>query len=283
MERPVIIWVDFTKSQRAFTLIPNIDHYCDVRRVSNTEDIEDAISSAKPKVLCFEFDYPTSVELGTMSQTKRKHPQIPVIMLTEYHSEALAVWAFRARVWDYLVKPLTIDDILQPISTLFKLGGCKETPRQLVLCEHDVPADSCMMQTSIEKVIFEAQRHIESHISEKLSASKVARICAMSPSHFSRTFKRVCGITFSEFLLKTRLRTAMKLLVKSQSSVTTVSYEAGFQDPSYFTRIFRRHVGVTPTVYRGKYKNKASEFSSLTAELAIGQVQDPRAPAKKKF
>ncbi len=270
MEWPVVVWVDLTQSQNSLNLFHEIDDYCDVYRIAQADEIDGKIYSLKPNVLCFEFDCPDSVGLITMSQTKRKYPQIPVIMLTEYHSEALAIWAFRARVWDYLVKPLKIDELLQPISALLKLGGRKDTPRQVIQCERDVYAENCTTQTNVEKTIFKAQRYVESHISDKLSASDVARTCAMSPSHFSRAFKRVCGMTFSEFVLKTRLKIAMKLLVESRCSVTTVSYEAGFHDPSYFARIFRRHVGITPTVYRQKYSNEESEISTLTTELAIG-------------
>ena len=274
MERPIIIWVDFTQSQHVSALVLSIGDYCDVYRVSNAEDIDSTINSVKPNVACFEFDYPKSEELVIMSQTKRDYPQIPLIMLTEYHSEALAIWAFRARVWDYMVKPLSIDDLLLPVNVLFTVGERKETPRQVILRKHEVSAENSTVQTSIEKAIFKAQSYVESHISDKLSASNVARNCAMSPSHFSRAFKQVCGMTFSKFVLKTRLRTAMKLLLKSQSSVTTVSYEAGFHDPSYFTRTFRRHVGITPTVFQDRYRNEASEISSLMAELAIGQVRE---------
>ncbi len=60
------------------------------------------IARVRPRVLCFDFDYPDRERLRVMQAVKQTHPGLPLIMLTIEHSEALAVWAFRVPVWNYL-------------------------------------------------------------------------------------------------------------------------------------------------------------------------------------
>jgi AraC-like DNA-binding protein len=73
----------------------------------------------------------------------------------------------------------------------------------------------------------------------------------MSYFHFSRTFRRVVGVTLREYILRERINKAAKLLQSSsRMSVTTACIEAGFHDPSYFARMFRRYKGVSPSTYR---------------------------------
>jgi DNA-binding NarL/FixJ family response regulator len=76
----------------------------EVVQSEGTRRIDDEITRHKPAALCFEFDYPDRERLLAMQSVKRSHPRLPILMLTLGHSESLAVWAFRARVWNYLVQ-----------------------------------------------------------------------------------------------------------------------------------------------------------------------------------
>ncbi|MGH8503506.1 MAG: helix-turn-helix transcriptional regulator [Gammaproteobacteria bacterium] len=82
----------------------------------------------------------------------------------------------------------------------------------------------------------------------------MAKFCGLSTSCFSRTFKRINGLTFSKFVIQARLKTAMELLQDSHASITRVSGESGFRNLSHFSLTFRRHLGVSPTAYRGRVK-----------------------------
>ncbi len=64
----------------------------------------------QPRVLCFDFNYPDRERLAMMQAVKRTHPSLPLLMLTIEHSEALAVWAFRVPVWNYLAKPVAVSE-----------------------------------------------------------------------------------------------------------------------------------------------------------------------------
>ncbi len=102
--------------------------------------------------------------------------------------------------------------------------------------------------------ISDAVRQIEataggsSHVGPSLTA--LAREAAMSPYHFLRTFRRVIGMTPHQYTLRTRLHRAAVRLRQSGEPISTIAYDAGFNDLSTFNRRFRRLMDVSPTAYR---------------------------------
>lgn len=76
-----------------------------------------------------------------------------------------------------------------------------------------------------------------------------ARLCALSPCEFSRRFRHEQGMTFSDYMMRLRIERACALIEDRPRSIGDVAYSAGFNDLSYFARIFRRYIGMTPTAY----------------------------------
>lgn len=96
----------------------------------------------------------------------------------------------------------------------------------------------------------EAARWIEARSSEPLSLDDAARAAGLSPWHFLRVFARVLGVTPHQYLVRSRLRQAARLLADPLRPVTDVALEAGFADLSNFVRTFRRAAGVSPGAFR---------------------------------
>lgn len=103
-----------------------------------------------------------------------------------------------------------------------------------------------------ERRITRALRRIEAAPDAPLTLTQLAREAAMSPYHFLRVFRQIVGMAPHQFVLHTRLRAAAGRLRRSADPVTTIAFEAGFNDLSTFNRRFRRLMGVTPSVYRAR-------------------------------
>jgi YesN/AraC family two-component response regulator len=264
----VLLWIDLSSSVKNSQLHDAKGH-CQIYRITKSEDIAKSISSKKPDMICFEFGYAESGDLLVLTQTKADYPSIPIIMLTDQHSEDLAVWALRTSVWDYFVKPITIDDLLRPLKKLLMLRERQSrTPREMIRKKTQMPEANIVSQPRTTKAIFKAQSYIESHLGEKLSEKSLAELCGMSSFHFSRTFKQVCGVTFRDFVIKTRIKKAAELLTNPNLSITEISYEVGFQDLSNFSRTFRRYTGKSPSTHRNKYLNN---HENIFTDIAINQ------------
>ncbi len=107
---------------------------------------------------------------------------------------------------------------------------------------------------SEERRITDALRRIERQPHEQISLVQRARDAAMSPYHFLRTFRAVVGMTPHQFVLRTRLNQATVSLRRTSDSVSTIAFDAGFNDLSMFNRRFRRIIGLSPSAYRSRWR-----------------------------
>jgi AraC family transcriptional regulator len=101
-----------------------------------------------------------------------------------------------------------------------------------------------------ERRITAAVRHIEHAADEKLSLSTLARKAGLSRYHFLRSFRQATGLTPHQFLLRTRLNRAAVRLRTSNEPISTIAFDAGFNDLSTFNHRFLRLMGATPGAYR---------------------------------
>ena len=92
----------------------------------------------------------------------------------------------------------------------------------------------------------EAAMWIDAHARQPLALEGAARHAGLSAFHFLRLFARVLGVTPHQYLLRSRLRHAARMLAADARPITDVAYDAGFADVSNFTRTFHRAAGVSP-------------------------------------
>lgn len=209
---------------------------------------DSTVTASKPTFVCFDYDFPEEKNLTALLQFKARHPSIPIIMFTVYHSERLMIWALRARVWDFIVKPFNIIDVVPRIEPLTQIHERRQEPRLNLFPALEAPAPGSFLSVSKQRS-FPAVQFIKANYGQKITVDILASICHQSTSSFSRTFKREQGVGVSDFLMSYRLEKAQALLVFERRSVSDTAYAVGFNDVSYFCRVFRRCVGVSPTTY----------------------------------
>lgn len=91
--------------------------------------------------------------------------------------------------------------------------------------------------------------YIRSNMHSKLSIELLAKLAHTSKSNFFKLFKQEIGIAPNDYILHERIKLAKQLLRKSKT-INEVAYITGFSDANYFTKIFKKMVGITPTVYK---------------------------------
>ena len=103
------------------------------------------------------------------------------------------------------------------------------------------------------KVIRQAKEYIDQHYMEPdLSLYEIASQVNLSSSHFSMVFSQETCQTFKEYLTTTRINKAKELLRSSSLSSNDISYQVGFNDPHYFSYVFKKNTGFSPTEYRSQ-------------------------------
>jgi AraC-like DNA-binding protein len=242
-----------------------------VRRIADHRGIPAAIEGTNPAVTCFDFDSPDAAGLQVLHETALNHPRLPILMLTEQHSENLAVWALRARVWDYLVKPLPIQQLCECLDSLWS----RPQPYRLSVTSElatgvsSIPAAE--LRIPIQRSAVDSSRAIpfvQSNFADKIPLATVANLCGMGQFQFSRAFKRDHGLTFRDYLLRYRIGRAAELLRQERTSVTEAAFSVGFSDLSYFARMFRRYTGANPSHYREQFRRRNGSAGRLRGDVA---------------
>lgn len=98
--------------------------------------------------------------------------------------------------------------------------------------------------------IAQALQFIRLHFTERLTLERVAAHVSLSPVYFSRLFKETVGSTFSSYLNALRIRSSAALLLETHLSVLDIASRCGFEDQSYFTKVFRKIIGSSPSTFR---------------------------------
>ncbi len=119
---------------------------------------------------------------------------------------------------------------------------------------HSVQNESADTTTNVKKGVYFAVGYIKSHLGEKITIDELAESVNISKYHFIRNFKKITGDTPITFINKLRCETAKKLLTVGSYPINEVCEKCGFENMSYFAKVFKKHTGLTP-----------SEFSEKTA------------------
>jgi AraC-like DNA-binding protein/ligand-binding sensor protein len=101
-------------------------------------------------------------------------------------------------------------------------------------------------------VIAEAKQFIDAHYTEVLSLNQVSSTVNMSRFYFCKQFRKATGLSFTEFVSRTRVEKARHLLLNPNLRISEIAFAVGFQSISNFNRMFKRIVGRSPTYNRDK-------------------------------
>lgn len=95
-----------------------------------------------------------------------------------------------------------------------------------------------------------AKHYMKEYYHKDLSLEEVSKQVNISPYYFSKIFKEETGTNFIDYLTEIRLEVAKRLLIGSEKSMKEIGMMVGYGDPNYFSRSFKKNVGVTPTEYK---------------------------------
>ena len=108
----------------------------------------------------------------------------------------------------------------------------------------------------------EAASWIEENSHRSIDLDAAADRAGISPFHFLRLFSKVLGVTPHQYLVRSRLRQAARLLTEQDIAITNIAYDVGFGDLSNFVRTFHRAAGLSPTAFRDASRGKRKIFQA---------------------
>ena len=202
------------------------------------------------QIVILDIEMPGMNGLDAAAKIKKKHPQCSIVFLTAFDEFNYAKRAIEIRALDYLLKPGADEDLINVLEEAFHIcdtsneyqGQRAETsPVRASVDENDAPPNVFVGQI---------QGYIEDHYKEDIALLDVAGVFGYSDVYFCKLFKQNFGKNFITYLNEFRMNKAKELLANPAINIKDVSVLAGYRDANYFTRVFKRMEGKTPSEYR---------------------------------
>ena len=141
------------------------------------------------------------------------------------------------------------EEISQRIVELLLLAAAQAPEREAFSDEGD--------STQFDRLLPVLER-MRSSPAEPISLESAAAMCSLSPAYFSRRFRQVLGLNFTDYARVYRLHLAARRIATTGAAISEIAYGVGFSSPSHFTARFHERFGMTPREYRNSARSRAS-------------------------
>jgi len=225
-----------------------------VLQAANGLQALDMVIKEEPNIILCDINMPKLNGLEFASQVKKLYPQIKIAFITGYDYFDYAKEGIKIGVDDYVLKPISRQDVFALVAKM--LDKLKQ--------EHQKQALTDSLST-VEKQqdLFAYQKQINEYLnfnlnSPDLSLSALADNLNLSEGYLSSLFKKIYKISFTDYIINLRLKKAKILLLTSHLKNYEIANQIGIIDPNYFSTMFKKKYGLSPSQYRKKVLNEIS-------------------------
>ena len=214
----------------------------------NGREAVDIYHEKKYNIAVLDISMPGINGLEAAEIIRREDDDCVIIFLTAFDEFDYAQKAIRVRALDYLLKPVSEKELIAVLEEAIRItesgGNSRRAPGA---CVPDREELSSVKQAAIKKLITD---YIDENYIRDISLTDVA--CAMhySDPYFCKIFKNCFGKSFILYLTELRVEKSKELLNDITVNIKDISSKVGFRDSNYYTKVFKRMEGMTPTEYR---------------------------------
>lgn len=206
----------------------------------------------RPQVALLEIEMPQMGGLETARRIRQSAGTCAIVFLTAHDDFHFAREALQLRALDYLLKPWSEQALLRSLEEALRLVEAygDDPSARLLAGERCLEGEMLHASHRLGQVREDIEAFIREHYTTELSMQTVAKAMNYSDAYFCKLFKQCFEVNFSVYLNEYRIARAKELLQSTRLNVREVSTACGYSDSNYFTRVFKRITGKTPSEYR---------------------------------
>ena len=203
-------------------------------------------SSPADLMLC-DIEMPQGSGLELFEWVKSYYPRTECIFVTCHDEYSYLRSAMQLGSCDYVLKPVDYAELTKAVSEVVKRLSAPPSPPPAGALP---PLESREESLSENPYVRQIVSYVSEHVTEPLSIPEIADVLHLNPQYMMRLFKKETGCSILQYVTSRRISLAVRYLEETSASVTDVSMLCGFDNYSYFTRIFKRCTGESPASYR---------------------------------
>ena len=222
----------------------------EIRMAENGRLAVDAAALWAADVALMDIEMPGDNGIDAARQILAQRPECKIIFVTAYSLFEYAHEAVKLGACDYILKPVEADDVERAVR---RAAAQSEAQRQLeaVAASSADLLDSADSYDKTNLLMGKVKKYLQhNYMACDISLDSVSAILNLNSAYFSTLFKRTFGVNFLDYLTELRMEAAKNLLADPLRSTAEVAGMVGYESANYFTRAFKKKVGMTPTDYR---------------------------------
>lgn len=200
---------------------------------SSVEEARRVISETRPDIIITDIKLPDGDGLSLLEEM----PHRAAIIITGYSQIEFAQKALRVGAADFILKPLDDEELRQAVQ------------RAVIKASEGHPLHGVAGKTS-NALVHDALLFIQKQFHKDVSLLEAAEHLEITEGHLASIFKKETGKTFVQVLTEHRMTVAATLLKDPRKRISDVAEACGYNDSTYFSKVFRRTVGMSPRRYR---------------------------------
>lgn len=226
----------------------------EIWQAENGREAIEVFQKQNCRIAILDISMPGINGLDAAEEIRKKDAECSIIFLTAYDEFDYAKRAIRVHALDYLLKPSTKEELIAVLEEAVYLAGQGKNRRiKPILTDVSEKAERPEEKQEVIKnriLAEQIREYIETHYMEDICLQDVAVQFRYSDAYFCRFFKQNFDKNFIVYLSELRIEKAKELLADVTVNIKDIGQEVGYRDSSYFTKVFKRIVGVTPSEYR---------------------------------
>ena len=210
------------------------------------EDGENALSivrSERPDILITDINMPFISGTDLIKIVNEEFPETVCIALSGYSDYDFVRGALVAGAIDYLLKPISANDLIEVLTTAVKHMPA-DSP------DIDDAQTSGRQSGSVKETVMQVKEYIDLNFAEDLSLSMLSKQFHVDDSYLSKMFKSIVGENLMLYISRKRVERATDLISQGKLSLTEIASLVGYGDYAYFNRVFRKITGKSPREYK---------------------------------
>lgn len=249
-EAPKVLIIEDNQDVRQYIAICLGSHFQLEFAMDGKEGVQKAYRSI-PDVIISDVMMPLldGFEVCEQLKSDRRTSHIPIIMLTARADQESKLKGLQYGADLYLGKPFDQEELLIQLNNL--LLQQKRLKRYYLLSTTQLSSEQSDLQPLESSFVKEVKLAIEKHLgNSSFGVSDLSREVALSPSQLHRKLTALTGLSASKMIRRVRMNEAKRQLQDPSLSISEIAYACGFNDPDYFSKVFKTEFGVIPSVYR---------------------------------
>ena len=208
----------------------------------SAQEAMEMIKADIPDIILTDIMMPGMDGFELIEWIKANSYNCEVIILTAYGTFEYARKALDYGVTGYLLKPVNEAELKELINkAIYNLNQNSKQADHINAVNYSLPVRL-------------ACEYIEKNFQENINLNKISNYVSLSKNYFCNIFKKETGITIWDYLIRIRMEEAKRMLLETEQKTYEISEKVGYDDPSYFGRLFKKYTGFTPIEFRDSSK-----------------------------